>query len=281
MALVRIVTDSSSNFWPGEARKLNVEIIPLFVRIDGEGYRDGLDITPSEFFAKLSPSSKLETSQPSLGNFVEVYKRLSQGTKQILSIHLTSKLSGTYSAAWAAKEFMKTASPGLRIEVVDSLSISFGLGFLVVKAAEMAKKGADMDSILEELNRLIPKIRLYGALDTLDYLRRGGRIGGLQFWTASLLQIKPVVKIEDGVLSPVARPRTKKKAVAEMIKRFTEEGEMQKVAMFHTAAEKEAEEAKGRLKEDFPELNIAIGEIGPALGAHVGPGLVGICGLLE
>ncbi len=281
MALVRIVTDSSSNFWPGEARELNIEVIPLFVRIDGEGYRDGLDITPSEFFAKLSPSSKLETSQPSLGNFVEAYKRLGLDTKQIISIHLTSQLSGTCSAAWTAKESMKTASPGLRIEVVDSLSISFSLGFLAVKAAEMAKKGADTDSILEEVNRLIPKTRLYGVLDTLDYLRRGGRIGKLQFWAASLLHTKPIVKFEDGVLSPVARPRTKKKAVAEMIKRFTEEGEMQKVAVIHTAAEKEAKEAKERLKEDFPELNIAVGEIGPALGVHAGPGLVGICGLLE
>ncbi len=281
MALVRIVTARSSNYWPGEARELNIEVIPLFVRIDGEGYRDGLDITPSEFFAKLSPSSKLETSQPSSGNFVEVYKRLGLDTKQIISIHLTSQLSGTCSAAWTAKESMKTASPGLRIEVVDSLSISFSLGFLAVKAAEMAKKGADTDSILEEVNRLIPKTRLYGVLDTLDYLRRGGRIGKLQFWAASLLHTKPVVRFEDGVLSPVARPRTKKKAVAEMIKRFTEEGEMQKVAVIHTAAEKEAKEAKERLKEDFPELNIDVGEIGPALGVHAGPGLVGICGLLE
>ncbi len=276
---VAVVTDSTANFPEGMAEKLNIRIVPLTVRFGGDEYIDNVTLTSDEFYSKLKTSPVFPiTSQPSPETFLKVFKEIGGDFNEVISIHISSALSGTVNSAQRPQEQL----PTYRIKVVDSLSLSFGLGWLAIRAAEMAEAGASLDAIVAEMETLKPKLRICAAFDTLKYLEKGGRIGKVQCWVGSLLQTKPIIKIDgEGKVAPVSRPRTKKNAIAEMFDNFFNEGEMARVAVIHTAALDEAVDVAKRLKGNYPNLEIPIGQLCPTLGTHSGPGLVGICGLLK
>lgn len=272
-----IVTDSTADFPSGALNSQRIKVVPLYVRFGKDEYRDGKNLSRDEFFAKLTKSKVLpQTSQPTPDDFLEVYKKA--GNPKIISVHVSSKLSGTLTSASRPK---KEVLHDFDIRLVDSESLSLGLGFLAMAAAEMAEKEENLDTIEAEINRMIPKIRLYGVLDTLHYLEKGGRIGTVSSWVGSILQVKPIIQIKDGVVMPVVRERSKQKAVSKMIEIFESEGEMARVGVIHAAAEEEAKDLASQLKSLYPRLDIPVVQTGTVIGTHSGPGLVGICGVLK
>jgi DegV family protein with EDD domain len=277
MPEVAVVTDSTADFPAGEAERFGIKIVPLYVRFGDQEYIDKVNLSSEEFFAKLKKSPVLPvTSQPSPDDFLKIYREV--GTDKIISIHISGKLSGTINSAMRPKNEVLHS---FDIRVIDSQAISLGLGFLVIEAAKMAKNRNDIETIEAEINRLIPKIRLYGVLDTLHYLEKGGRIGTVQYWVGSLLQLKPIIRLKDGEVTPVERTRTKKKAIERLIEIIKSEGKMKRLGVIHTAAKEDAEKLAVNLKEIYPELDIPVVQTGPIIGTHAGPGLIGVCGLLK
>ena len=277
MSKVTVVTDSTADFPAGLIEQLGIKVVPLTVNFGKEEFIDKVNLTNKEFYAKLRTCSEEtfpRTSQPAPDPFFKAYK---ESGENIISIHVPEKLSGTCNSAKRAKEALPN---DFDVRIIDSQTLSLGLGFLAIEAAKMAKDGSDLDAIEQEVMRLIPKIRLYAMLDTLKYLEKGGRIGSAQRWLGALLDFKPIIKIQDGEVVPVSRPRSTKKAIPELLEKFLAEGKMVKVGVLYAEAEPEALEVSKMLKEHYPG-DIPVAEIGSVLGTHAGPGAIGICGLLK
>jgi len=275
MSEIAVVTDSTADFPPGEAERFGIKIVPLYVRFGNQEYIDKVNLSSEEFFTKLKKSLVLPvTSQPTPDDFLKVYREV--GTDKIISIHISGKLSGTINSAIRPQ---KEVLHDFDIRIIDSQTTSMALAFLVTEAAKLAKNRNGLDTIETEINRLIPQTRVYGMLDTLHYLEKGGRIGVVQYWLSSLLQFKPIIKVKDGEVLPVARPRTRNKGINELIDNFLAEGEMKRVGIIHAQEKTLALEVRERLSHYYPDIPIA--ELGPVLGTHAGPGTVGICGLLR
>jgi len=275
MSEIAVVTDSTADFPPGEAERFGIKIVPLYVRFGDQEYIDKVNLSSKEFFTKLKKSPVLPvTSQPTPDDFLKVYREV--GTDKIISIHISGKLSGTINSAIRPKN---EVLHNFDIRIIDSQTTSMALAFLVIEAAKLAKNRNGLDTIEAEINRLIPKTRVYGMLDTLHYLEKGGRIGIIQYWLGSLLQFKPIIKVKDGEVLPVARPRTRNKGINELIDNFLAEGEMEKVGIIHAQKEALALEVRKRLSRYYSDIPIA--EVVPVLGTHAGLGTVGICGLLK
>lgn len=278
MSPIHIVTDSTSDI-PAEARKqLGIEMVPLKVHFGKETYQDAVTIQTDEFYRKLVDSKELPTtSQPSPVEFVDVYKRLLENPDaEILSIHLSSALSGTYQSAVLAKTLLDN-NP--RITVIDSKSASYGFGMLVVAAAELARQGANQQDIQDRINGMREGTRLYFLVDTLEYLYKGGRIGKASALFGSLLNIKPILTIDDeGEVTSVDKVRGHKKAVARIIALLKEDFEDRPIRL--TVANGKAPEAAQELEAVVKEnLNVADSlhtVIGPVIGTHVGPGVIAV-----
>lgn len=203
---VRIVTDSTSDLSPQVAEELGITIVLVYVRFGERVYRDGVDISQDEFYQKLARSPvHPSTSQPSPSDFADVYSKLSQETGEIVSIHLSSKVSGTYNSALRGREL---AQAKCHIEVVDSLSVSMGLGLIAMAAARLAKTGEGLHEVMNEVEQAIPGTRIFGVLDTLKYLLLGGRIGKVKALLGTLLNVKPLLTMRNGELSPIGMVRT-------------------------------------------------------------------------
>jgi len=276
MSPVAIITDSTADFPFRTLDGQRIKVVPLYVIFGEKQYRDRVNLNSDEFFVKLQKSKVLpQTSQPTPADFQKVYEKAGPN---ICSLHISEKLSGTLQSAKEAKSKM----PGnFDIRTIDSQGISLGLGFLVMRAAELAEAGETLDNIEAEIKQLIPKVRFFGVLDTLLYLEKGGRIGKASALLGSLLQIKPIVQIRDGEVLPVERTRSKTKAIERLVEIAAKEGKMAKVGVVHAAAETEAKELADRLKAVYPGQNIPIVQTGTIIGTHAGPGLVGICGILQ
>jgi DegV family protein with EDD domain len=276
MSRVVVVTDSTADFPAGGLDRRRIAIVPLYVRFGKEEYRDRVNLTGDEFFSRLKKNEALPmTSQPTPADFLKTYKKA--GPK-IFSLHISAKLSGTLESARQAR---KEAPAHFDIRMLDSQTLSLGLGFLVMRAAEMAEAGASFSAIEEETKRLIPKVRLYGVLDTLRYLEKGGRIGAVSAFLGSILQVKPMISIRNGEVVPVERNRSRAKSLERLVEIVSGEGDMLKVGVIHAAAEEEAKELSKRLKSVYPGKSIPVVQTGTIIGTHSGPGLVGICGLLK
>ncbi|MDD2697032.1 MAG: DegV family protein [Candidatus Pacebacteria bacterium] len=272
MSRAVVITDSTVDFPVGALDGQRIKVVPLYVMFGNEQFRDRVNLSSDEFFIKLQKSRDLpKTSQPTPADFLKAYKK----DPKIISIHVSAKLSGTLQSANKARDEM----PGnFDIRTLDSQTLSLGLGFLVMRAAELAEGGESLDNIEAEIKQMIPRIRLFGVLDTLLYLEKGGRIGKVSSWLGSLLQIKPIIQIKDGEVMPVERTRSKAKAIERLIEIFAGEGGMTKIGIIHAAAETEAKELANRLKTVYPGKNIPIVQTGTIIGTHSGPGLIGICG---
>jgi DegV family protein with EDD domain len=276
---VKIVTDSTADLPPDLVRDLDITVVPLQVIFGDTAYRDGIDLSSEEFFRKLAASPEVpRTSQPSIGEFQRVYETLAQQTDRILSIHLSSRLSGTAQTARAAAQSLIGRCT---VEVIDSGTVSMALGFAVIAAAQAARAGADLEACAEAAHSTLRRQRLAVALDTLEYLRRGGRIGRAQALLGGLLHIKPVLTIRDGEPHPLARARTRRKALDEVLRVCLDDGaRVQEAAVMHTTTPDDARYLADDLRRRCPSVPVIEGRIGPVIGVHGGPGLVGMAVVL-
>lgn len=268
---VGIVTDSGSDIPRDLAAELGIEIIPFHVNLNNKEYRDGIDITQQEFYKKLVEQRLTpQTSQPALGVFVDTYRQLLQKFDALISIHISGKLSGAFHTAQMAGEMI----PGADIRVVDSLSASMGLGGLVLEAYRALQKGFSIDQVVKILESLRKRVRLFVTLDTLEFLKRGGRIGRVTAFLGSVLRVKPLIWMVNGEVEPIAKARSRREVISLLLAEFKKEITTETkaiITVLHTAAEEEALRLKARIQEEFKQAEILIREAGPALGTHVGP----------
>ena len=275
---VRIVTDSTSDIPPSIAHELGISVVPLSVIFGDEAFREGIDITHDLFYEKLVRSRALPTtSAPSVGDFLSVYRPLLKEADEIVSIHISSKLSATYSNACQAAR--QLSDEGARIEVMDSQSVSFGLTFLAAAAARAAADGAGIDAIRELVEGMVPRVRIIVVLDTLEYLRRGGRIGRARAYLGAVLRVKPLLSIRDGEVHPEERIRTKSHALDRIFQIVTSY-RVNEAAIGYSTNAQEAEDLKRRLEGALNGVTVHVQRLGPVIGVHAGPGVIGV-GVLE
>jgi DegV family protein with EDD domain len=288
MSPVAVVTDSTADFPPGKIDALDITIVPAYVIIGEKSYRDGTELSREEFsntLRRILDSSKNlqlpKTSQPSAGDFAEAYKELSKITDSIISIHPPADLSGIFNSATLAKEIVEQENPRLKIKVIDSSTVSFGFGNLVMKAAARAKMGASVEEIERDINELGPKTFIYALVDDLRFINKGGRADKVDGWKlpiGAFLKIKTIVKLYNGKVLIVTIHRNKKHGIEKLKQLFEElhttKGGIQQVAVIHAIGEAEAKKFANGLKKDHPDLEISIIQTGPALTAQVGPGVV-------
>ena len=278
MSRIAIVTDSSVNVPSGIQRECGMHVVPLKVIFNGQTFQDGIDLAPARFYELLRAASELPTtSQPSTGDFVEVYSRLSEEADAIVSIHLSELLSGTIKSALAARELVNHVP----IEVVDSRSVSLGLGFMVMAAARAAQQGKGLPEVTAATQRLIPKMNIIFVVDTLKYLHMGGRIGGASAMLGSALKIKPLLHIRDGEVSPLERVRSKCRAIDRMLEimaqRLEEDSDgVLRAAVVHADRADEALELQEKVLSRFQPAESYLTDLTPAVGVHVGPGTLGL-----
>jgi DegV family protein with EDD domain len=274
--VIKIVTDTASSITPKVAQQYGITILPLYVHFGTEVFREGIDIQLPEFFSRLKSASQLPTtSQPSAGDFVQVYQPLVADGSEVISIHLSSKLSGTVASAHAAREML----PGARIHVVDSQFISATEGMMALEAARMAAAGKSAPEILARLDKFIAGSHIYFVVDTLEYLQKGGRIGAAAALVGTALQMKPILMLEDGVVEVKERIRTKSKAVAhlqELAMQETAGKSCRYLGILHAAAADEARQLEADLISQLKPAETTMVEIGPVIATHTGPGVVGV-----
>jgi DegV family protein with EDD domain len=270
--VVRIVTDSTADLTPEQQRAAGITMVPLNVHFGDQVFRDHVDLSADEFFRRLKASPQLpRTSQPSVGAFEEAYRTLREGGDEIVSVHLSSKVSGTYNSALMAAQSVGDGA----IDVVDSLSTSMALGFMALEAARLARAGKDRKAIAERLQALVPKARVICVVDTLTYLERGGRIGKARALLGSLLNVKPILQLKDGEVVPLGRARGRPQALNRLVELLERDGKVSQLAIMHGAAQSDAEQLRDRVASTYPGLDILLTEIGAVLGTHTGPGVIG------
>ncbi|MCG7213794.1 DegV family protein [Paenibacillus mucilaginosus] len=276
MSGVRIVTDSTADL-PADIRKeLGIEMVPLKVLFGSEAFADGVDLGPDEFYAKLAAAGSLPTtSQPSPAEFLEVYERLAkEGDGPILSIHLASVLSGTYQSAMLASTMVEG---GADVTVVDSRSASWGIGNMVIAAAEAAREGRSKEEILEIVRKLQEETKIYFLVDTLEYLQKGGRIGRAAALVGSLLNIKPILSLNPGgEVYSLDKVRGQKKAMNRIVELIREDFGDRPIRLIpgYTSNKETAAELQSLIAQNFDVTEVRYGPIGPVIGTHVGPGTV-------
>ncbi len=278
--MIQIVTDSSAHLPLEDRQKHPIAVVPLKTIFGTTVYRDEVDLTNEQFYQML-PHAKEHptTSQPSAGEFEQVYKPLLDAGKEIVSLHLSSKLSGTYASACAAKQelenqFKKT----LPISIVDTPWVSMALGLLVIVAAQAAEAGQSRDQVVATIQAIIPRLNLIFIVDTLEYLRRGGRIGGARAMVGTLLNVKPMLEIKGGLVEPLEQPRSRAKAIARLMEILAERSAQRPlhVAVLHADARNDAEEVAQQVRAQYECREFYIAEIGPAIGVHSGPNALGL-----
>jgi len=276
MRRVKIVTDSTAYLEPSVARRLGITIVPLTVRLGNETFIEGIDITAEEFFQKLDRSSVMpEAFPPSGENFLAVYTKLSETTDQIMSIHISGKLSQTCDRAAAASQgFLGRC----QITVVDSLTTSLGLGILATAAAQAAAQGKSLEEIEFLIRGMIPRIYIVFLAETLEYLERKGRIGQAQALLGAMLNIKPFLAIEDGEIIPLEKVRDSEGAVDKLFEFVGEFSQIEQMAIMQSTPEpiEETRMLIERLEVIFPKVKPPILVYGPVLACHVGPNGLGV-----
>ncbi len=278
MSQVRVVTDSLADIPDDIAHELDIVRVPCYVHFGSESYRDRVDLSSSEFYRKLSTSSVMPTtSQASPGTFLKIYSELANTTNQIYSIHSVRTLTGMYNSARVSADALRSTDPlGMQIEVVDSRATSMGLGWLAIYAARAARYGYALDEITELINDVIPRTHAIAMLDTLEYAVRGGRLGKGSALIGGLLNVKPIISLVNGEVLLVEKIRTQKRAVERLADIVLGSGPIQELAIIHAAAPEMAEALRKHFAETWFEEQIMVCETGPVIGAHTGPGAVGV-----
>ncbi|HEX5615297.1 MAG TPA: DegV family protein [Acidimicrobiia bacterium] len=269
---IRIVTDSACDVPEALCAELGIEVVPLTIRFGEEEFVDRKELSTEEFWRRVESSTVLpETAAPSVGAFEEVFRRLAdEGADGIVCVNLSSELSATIQSAQLAAKALDGVCP---VEIVDSRSASVGIGHLALHAARRAREGADLATIVAELEDRRDRSRLLGALDTLEYLQRGGRIGGAQAFLGSLLSIKPVITVRDGIVDKAGQVRTRSKALRYIVDQIPA-GRVESLAVLHAQAD-DVDEFVAMLREKIGDVPIDVGTIGPVVGVHAGPRTLG------
>ena len=283
MSKVAIVTDSTACIPIPVMDELNIHWLPYYIHRGEETLRDMVSITPAEFYAWLPTAEELpHTAIPGPGEYLAMYQELAEkeGVQQIASIHMTSKGSGAFQAAQTAKGMLKEVLPDLVVEVIDTLNVSMCHGWMVIEAAREAMQGASLKDVVNKVAQLKPVTRMLQTADTLKYLYMGGRIGRAQHLAGSLLNIKPLISMEDGIIVSLGTARSRKRAYQMMVEKIESvvgrNGEI-KIAYVHAAALEEAEKIQDLVEGRLTTVETIFAELSPALGVHTGPGTAGLC----
>ena len=271
---VKIITDSTSDIPESIISDLDIEVVPLNIHIGQDNFKHGVDIGTDEFYTKLLTGSELpKTSQPSPGEFLDVYNKFLDQSDAIVSIHVTSKLSGTYNSAIQAKSELNITKP---IEVVDSATVSMALGLIVIRAAKIAKDGGTLEEVLKEIEHCSSNTEVLVVLDTLEYLEKGGRIGKASALIGSILSLKPILTVEDGIVGTFGKARTFTKAMnnlEEAIKGFTPVSD---ASVFYSTDKGVADDMIDRLSGIVEPDKLVVSRIGPTVGTYAGPKAIAV-----
>lgn len=271
---IKVVTDSTADIPARLVEELGITVLPVYINIGKDSYLDGVELTREEFYENLPTyDTHPKTSSPSLGSVVEAYERLAgEGATQILSIHVALTLSGVQNVAHAAAQAVKSAA----VTVFDSQQLTLGLGFQVLAAAKAAALGRSMGEIVEMLQGMVHRVYTFAALDTLEYLRRGGRLSRVQASVGTLLRIKPVVLLYQGGLT-LEKTRTTRGVLARLQQGVRELGPLENLAVVHAGARERADELWAQFRRFVPGIDTPITtQVTPAIGVHVGPRAVGM-----
>jgi DegV family protein with EDD domain len=270
---VRIVTDSACDLPQLVADELGIEIVPLTIRIDGHEYVDRTDLTPAEFWAKCAASPTLpETAAPSPGQFEAAFRKLAaDGATSIVSVNLSSGLSATMQSAELAA---RAVADSVKVTVVDSLQVTLGQGLIVSDVARLAASGAGHDEVVALARSLAHRTKVWGALDTLENLKKGGRIGGARAMLGTALAIKPIIEVREGKVEEGGKQRTRSKALAFLVHKLVEAGPVETLMVLH--ADCSDVDAFVALLRPHHQGDIVVGDIGPVVGTHTGRGTIGI-----
>jgi DegV family protein with EDD domain len=280
---VKIVTDSTADIPPEIAAELGIEVVPLRVEFGNTSYRDGVDLNGEALYHLLRESPTLPTtSQPSLGELQQVYHRLTAEGYDVVSVHVSSGLSGTYNVAvLAAESEDEDERPGTgHVAVVDSQALSMCVGWLAIFGARAALAGADQAQVVALLEEMRHRVRILGLLDTLEYVQRGGRLGVASAFLGTMLAIKPILHMKQGTAQPMEKVRTKPRALQRLVEITAGFGPLEALAVMHGDAPDEAAQLVDMLAPIYPRHEILVGHIGAGLGVHVGPRAVGVCCVL-
>jgi len=283
MPKIAVVTDSCASIPNPILDKLNIHWVPYYIHRGKEVLRDLVTINRDSFYSWLATAKFLPTTaNPGPGDYIKIYQSLAEerGVGEIVSIHMTSHGSGAYQAASSAKIMIQELLPNLKIEVIDTLNVSLCQGWMVIEAARAALAGKAMSDVVDLVRSMIPITHMIQTADTLKYLYMGGRIGKAKRLFGSLLNIKPLIGMQDGIIVPLGQTRSRQQAYKKMVKMVEAavgyKGKI-KIAYVHAAAREEAEKIKELIEERLTCVESLIAELSPALGVHTGPGTAGLC----
>lgn len=282
MSKLAVVTDSTTSIPERLLRELKIHTVPYYIHRGAEVLRDLVTIDRETFYRWLPTAKALPTTaSPGPGDYVTAYESLAQeGVEEIVSVHMTSKGSGAYQAAMAAKGMIAELLPRLRVEVIDTLNVSMCHGWIAIEAARAALAEKPLADVLERVRALIPKVRMIQTADTLKYLYMGGRIGRAKHLVGSLLNIKPPIGMEDGVIVALGTARSRNqayRAIADLVEKAVGAGSKIKIAYVHAAALEEAQKLRELIEARLQVVEWMFAELSPALGVHSGPGTAGVC----
>jgi DegV family protein with EDD domain len=270
----KIVTDSSADLPPDLARRWDITVIPCNIVVDDVSYKDGVDLSPDEFYRHLGASPRLPTTaQPSMADFQEVYQSLLTQGHHIVSIHVSGKLSGTLNSAERARASLGNS---VSIEIIDSQLASIGLGLAVLAAAQLAQGGVTYREVAEQVRRDLPQTHAFFLLDTLEYLQKGGRIGKAQAFVGSMLSVKPILKIIDGEAHGLERPRNRQRALLRLVELVRGLSPVRQLGVIYSTEPDQADELRQKLADLLPEDQIVTSRFGPVVGTYLGPKALGV-----
>jgi DegV family protein with EDD domain len=274
MTGVRVVTDSASDLSTALAAEIGVTVVPLTIRFGTEEFVDQRDLTPEEFWRRCKASPVLpETAAPSPGAFQEAFSAATDAGDEVLCITISSKLSATFQSAQAAADAL---GGGAAVRVIDSDSVTMGQGLLAIAAAESARDGATLDTLVTDTLDRITRTRVYGVVDTLEHLQKGGRIGGAAALLGSLLSIKPVIQVNDGVVEQESRQRTRNRSLDYLAAKVLADQPLDRLAVCSGAAP-DLDLLLAKLAHVEVAHPMLTADLGPVVGTHAGPGTVGVC----
>jgi len=272
---IKVVTDSTSDLPADVAESLGIEVVPLNVHFGSDVYKDRVNLMPDTFYDKLINGDVLPTtSQPSVGEFIDVYERLGSDADGIVSVHVSEKLSGTMNSARLASQQANADCP---IEVVDTFQVSMGVGICAMEAAEVANSGGDMNQVILAARNAVTRSQCFFMLETLEFLQKGGRIGKAQALIGNLLKIRPMLILQEGEVHPLGRERTRRKGIAKLVDTVEELAPISGLAVMYSTGPYEAQTLAQNVSKFMIEgREPMVLQIGPVIGTYAGPDTLGI-----
>ena len=266
--MIKIITDSTSDLPKEIAEELGIVVIPLNVHFGDEVYKDGVDIFPDEFYPRLEKSAELpKTSQPSIGDFINIYKPILDNGDQIISIHVSSKLSGTFNSASQAKSQLDENNS---ISIIDTKSVSMGVGLISIYAAKLIKsENLSLEEATKKITAIIDKTETIALVETLEFLQKGGRISKAKELIGNLLKVRPILKSEDGIIVQIGRERSRNKGISFLEQSAKTSSPLQYISIMYSTTPDEAQNLADKLRSE--NITPIIARLGPVIGTYAGP----------